>query len=168
MPEIFVDTIVPTLIATLLAWMQSILSYGVLRFCESKWHWFPYFVFFTAPTYLICAIANSGDESGLLMLLAFSVVAALGSWFHCRSGGASRYWLGAFALVFDAISLSIGFMFIASTSYRIAWGATSGDPFIPLAAYMLGSFCYPALVPLALWIMKSLRLRPGIDVHSQP
>jgi hypothetical protein len=167
MSATLVNAIAPFLIATLVAWLQSILAYGVLRLIESKWRLFPYLVFFPLLAYVLYVMASSGDETAMMTFFAFGVAAALGGWFHRRSGGASRHWLGAFALVFEAIMLSVACLALVINIYLVTRTVVTSIPAFAYMAYAIGGVFYPALVPLALWIGKSLQLRPGLDLPSQ-
>jgi hypothetical protein len=167
MPADIVEAIIPFLAATLLAWMQSGLAYGVFRWGESKWHLLPYVAFLPLATYFfytLISLDGNPMSSVLVVGFLFTLVAMLGGWFHRRSGGASRHWLGAFALVFDATLISLAITFFVMVS--IIPPVKLSVPRQALEAYSFGTTYYPALVPLAIWILKSLRLRPGIDVPS--
>jgi hypothetical protein len=145
---------------------SSVIGVGSYSFCRwlersgpSVLYTAEYFV--AAIIGLRLAVYTDMIVVALAWLAISSLLAMPGGWFHRRSGGASEglfaafvtanfsSWVGAF--------LGIGFYVVQGQKLF------ARQPDYVTILYFLGIAIFPTLAPLAFWVWKSSRIRPGID-----
>ncbi|RYG70823.1 hypothetical protein EON80_06750 [bacterium] len=158
MNQIF-SAIPSVLLATLVASVQGACCYWLFRKSESKWTPLPYGFVLLGLMYA----AGAGYLGLVIAALAiYMAPALLGGWFHRRSGGISKQWSEAVLIVTLATGLSnISALVISAFWATNPSGRAVNEP--ALWSYLVGSYLYPPLTPLGLWLWQSSRVRPGID-----
>lgn len=155
-------------LTVLVASMIGVATYSVWRFLEKQWTAAVSILSWLVVAYMVSVVLAHGNKSpgtSFLPLAYFviaSIICAVGSIFHLKSGGRSTSKYNAFSFLLS-VSLLSGFLGIFPDI--LFFGVLESYDDRVTVAYYASLVIWPSATAFFIYAWQNSKLRPGIDKH---